>query len=186
MLFNKHLQLVGKHAVLSASKSSWLNYDEDKMDRVFLSNMAAQRGTDLHSLACELIRLGVKLPDNTTTMSLYVNDCIGFRMTPELVLFYSNNAFGTSDAVSFRNNKLRISDLKTGVLKTSERQLEIYAALFCLEYRVKPFDIEIELRIYQNDECRVYDAQAVDISLIMEKIIAFDRRIETLREEVSQ
>lgn len=116
-------------------------------------------------------------------MSLYVNDAIGFRMKPEVTLFYSINAFGTTDAVSFRKNKLRIHDLKTGSLQTGVRQLEVYAALFCLEYGFRPFDIEIELRIYQNDEARIYEADAVSISLIMDKIKDFDRRINELREE---
>lgn len=183
MKFNDNSKLAGKHAFLSASKSSWLNYDEEKLDRVFMSNMAAQRGTDLHALAHDLIRLGVRLPETPTTMNLYVNDAIGYRMTPELTLFYSVNCFGTPDAIAFRRNKLRIHDLKTGTLHTSERQLEVYAALFCLEYGFRPFDIEIELRIYQNDEARIYEADPVSISLIMDKIKAFDKRINELREE---
>lgn len=184
MRFNLHSQLAGKHAFLRASQSSWINYDDDKLDRVFLSNMAAQRGTDLHNLANSLIRLGVKLPeDPQTTMSLYVNDAIGYRMTSEMVLFYSLNCFGTTDAICFRRNKLRIHDLKTGVLKTTERQLEVYAALFCLEYGFKPHEIEIELRIYQNDEVRIYEADPDVIAHIMDKIVTFDKRINQIREE---
>jgi hypothetical protein len=183
MRFNRHSELAGLHAFLSASKHSWVNYDEDKLDRVFLSNMASKRGTDLHNLAAELIRLNVKLPDTPTTMNLYVNDAIGFKMSPELTLFYSVNCFGTADAVSFRKNKLRIHDLKTGLGHTSERQLEIYAALFCLEYNFKPHEIEIELRIYQNDEARIYVADPDTIHHIMDRIKVFDRRITTLRED---
>lgn len=183
MRFNRYSDLAGRHAFLSASKGSWLNYDEEKLERVFLSTMAAQRGTDLHKLANDLIRLGVKLPDTPTTMNLYVNDGIGFRMTPEQPLFYSPNCFGTADSISFRRNTLRISDLKTGTLKTSERQLEIYAALFCLEYRFKPHEITIELRIYQNDEVRVYDADPATIVLIMDRIVTFDKRLNAIREE---
>lgn len=184
MRFNQHSQLAGKHAFLSASKSSWVNYDEDKLDRVFMANMAAQRGTDLHQLANDLIRLGVRLPESPpTTLSLYVNDAIGFRMKPEQILFYSPNCFGTVDAIAFRKNKLRIHDLKTGVLLTGERQLEVYAALFCLEYNFKPHDIEIELRIYQNDEPRIYEADPDGVAYIMEKIKIFDRRIAEIQEE---
>ena len=184
MRFNQHSQLAGKHAVLSASKGSWVNYTEEKLDRVFLASLAAQRGTDLHKLANDLIRLGVRLPDNATTLSMYVNDAIGFRMTPELILFYSTNCFGTADAICFRKNKLRISDLKTGTFKTSERQLEIYAALFCLEYLFKPHEIEMELRIYQNDEVRIYEADPDDIAHIMDKIVVADRRLTLMREEM--
>ena len=30
MTFNKHYDLMGKHAFLGASKYHWINYDEDK------------------------------------------------------------------------------------------------------------------------------------------------------------
>lgn len=183
MHFAKHSDLEGRHAFLSASKYHWIRYDEDKMDRVFIQAMAAQRGTELHVLAHNLIRLGVKLPRSQKTMNMYVNDAIGFRMTPEQPLFYSENAFGTADAVSFRKNMLRISDLKTGVTPTSVNQLEVYAALFCLEYKFKPFEIETELRIYQNDEIQVFEADPDVIFHIMDKIVSFDKRITILREE---
>lgn len=183
MRFNQHSQLEGRHAFLSASKSSWINYEEEKLDRVFLSNQAAQKGTDLHKLANDMIRLGVRARDEPTTFNLYVNDAIGFRMSPEVLLFYSLNCFGTADTISFRKNKLRIHDLKTGLRLSSERQLEVYAALFCLEYQFKPHEIEIELRIYQNDEIRVFEADPDVIAHIMDKIRTFDRRINELREE---
>ncbi len=170
MKFNDNSKLAGKHAFLSASSSSWVNYTDEKLDRVFMVQHAAQRGTDLHALAHTLIRLGVRLPDSpVTTMGLYVNDAIGFRMKPELTLFYSINCFGTPDAIQFRSNKLRIHDLKTGLGHTTPRQLEVYASLFCLEYLIRPLDIEIELRIYQNNEARIYEADPVAVSLIMEK-----------------
>lgn len=183
MKFNDNSRVAGKHALLAASKSSWINYDEEKLDRVFLSNLAAQRGTDLHAFAAEAIRLGVRLPDTPTTINLYVNDAIGFRMKPEQTLYVSPNAFGTPDAIIFRKNKLRIHDLKTGLTHTSERQLEVYAAFFCLEYGFSPFAIEMELRIYQNDEYRAYEADPDTIFRIMDKIITFDKRINQLREE---
>lgn len=183
MIFNKHLDLVGLHAFLSASKYHWINYDEEKLDRVFTASMAAQRGTDLHAFAHEAIRLGVKLPKSAQAINLYVNDAIGYRMTPEQVLFYSENAFGTADTICFRRNKLRIHDLKTGLSPASVHQLEVYAALFCLEYRYKPFDIEIELRIYQKGEVQVYEADPDVITRIIDKIISFDKRVTALRLE---
>lgn len=187
MRFNRHSQLEGKHAFLSASKASWLNYTPEKLERVYLSNMAAKRGTDLHALAAEMIRLGVKLPDTTATLNQYVNDAIGFRMSPEITLFYSVNAFGTVDTISFRDRLLRIHDLKTGTLHTSERQLEVYAAYFCLEYGINPIKdpIDIELRIYQNDEFRVFEADPTIIDQIMRKTVAFDRQIDQLREDTA-
>lgn len=183
MRFNDNSKLAGQHAFLSASKSSWINYPEDKLDRVFLSNMAASRGTKLHALAHDMITLGIKARDEPTTFNLYVNDGIGFRMQSEKTLFYSLNCFGTPDTISFRNNKLRIHDLKNGTSSATVRQLEVYAALFCLEYKFRPFDIEMELRIYQNDEVRIYEGDPVEVSLIMDKIVAFDKRINELREE---
>jgi hypothetical protein len=116
---------------------------------------------------------------------MYVNDALGYKMKPEQVLYYSENCFGTPDAISFRKNTLRIHDLKTGVTLTSEKQLEVYAALFCLEYKYKPFDITIELRIYQNDEVRIYDVDPTVITYIMDKIISFDKRIAAIRQEES-
>jgi hypothetical protein len=183
MLFNKHSELAGLHAILSPSKYHWINYDEEKLDRVFTARMASQRGTDLHNFALEAIRLGVKLPRSAKTLHLYVNDAIGYRMTPEQPLFYSENAFGTADTISFRRNKLRIHDLKTGLSPSSVHQLEVYAALFCLEYRFKPHEIEIELRIYQNDEVQIYEADPDVIAHIMDKIITFDKRLTALRLE---
>lgn len=183
MLFNPHSNLVGMHAFLSASQHAWTNYDEDKLDARYMTAMAAKHGTELHEFAHEAIRLGIKLPRSPKTLNLYVNDAIGFRMTPEQPLFYSANCFGTADAISFRKNLLRIYDLKTGVNPTSERQLEVYAALFCLEYKVKPLDIEMDLRIYQNDEIRMYEGDPDIVLHIMDKIITFDRRIEEMKRE---
>lgn len=116
---------------------------------------------------------------------MYVNDALGFKMTPEQTLFYSSNAFGTADAISFRQNLLRIHDLKTGEKETTMRQLEVYAGLFCLEYAYRPFDIQIELRIYQNDAVRVVEPDPGDIAHIMDRIVTFDKRLKALRLEMS-
>lgn len=183
MIFNKHSDLAGQHAFLSASKYHWINYSDEKLDRMFVLQMAAQRGTELHALAHTCIRLGQRLPQSPKTMHLYVNDAIGYRMSVEQVLYYSDNAFGTADTISFRKNKLRIHDLKTGFTPCSEHQLEVYAALFCLEYKFKPTEIDIELRIYQNDEVRGFETDPDIITHIMDKIVSFDRRITKLRLE---
>jgi hypothetical protein len=185
MDFNRHTKLTGMHSFLSPSNYHWINYDEDKLDRVFLASQAARRGTELHALAHELIRLRVKLPEDNKTLSMYVNDAIGYRMTPEQILFYSENCYGTSDCISYTREKLRVHDLKTGVTDASVHQLEIYVALFCLEYGIKPSEIECELRLYQNNEVRVYVPQPMDIVLIMDKIMTFDKRIKYLRAEAS-
>lgn len=175
---------MGQHAFLSASKYHWVNYDEDKIDSVFTKWMAVQRGTELHDLACRLIRLREKLPKSKKSLNCYVNDAIGYRMRPEQPLYYSSNAFGTADTISFRDRLLRIHDLKTGESRVSIKQLEIYAALFCLEYKIDPKSIEIELRIYQSDEILVHKPEAKDIKEIMEKIVRFDKRIELRKSEM--
>jgi hypothetical protein len=183
MRFNEHSNLAGSHALLSPSSYHWVNYDDQKLDEKVYTSLAAKRGTDLHELAQRMITLGVKLPDTTQTLNSYVNDAIGFRMKPEVTLFYSRNAYGHADAIAFNKNKLRIHDLKTGVIKTKVTQLEVYAALFCLEYDVKALEIEIELRIYQNDEVLIYEGDPLTITSIMDKIVYFDRRIEQIRME---
>lgn len=191
MNFRKHYNLEGKHAFLSASKSSWLNYDDDKLDATYRTALAAKRGTDLHDLAYRLIKLGVNLERNTQTLNQYVNDAIGFRMDPEVVLFYSDNVFGTADTISYRRNPktglniLRIHDLKTGINAAKFDQLEIYVAMFCLEYNVNPKDIEIELRIYQNDNVEIHIPELHSIVYIMDKIKNFDMRIDLLKHEVA-
>lgn len=184
MRFNDHSRLIGSHALLSPSNYSWVNYDEDKLDQMVFASFASRRGTELHDLAQKAIRLGVKLPDTNQTLNMYVNDAIGFRMTPEQMLFYSINCYGQVDAISFGRNKLRIHDLKTGVNPTKMTQLEIYAALFCLEYHIKPSNIEIELRIYQNDQVNEEQGDALTITSIMDRIRVYDARINELRDEV--
>jgi Protein of unknown function (DUF2800) len=182
MIFNTHSGLTGKHAFLSPSSYHWLNYDQQKLEARYYAVVAAQRGTDLHALATDAIRLRVKLAKSNQALSTYVNDAIGYGMSCEQLLYYSDNCFGTADTISFNRNKLRIHDLKTGIIVASEKQLEIYAALFCLEYNVDPADIDIELRIYQRDEIRVYEPTAEAIYYIMDTIIEFDKYIESLKQ----
>ena len=144
---------------------------------VYQNLKAAEIGTTLHEWAKTTINLGIKQPRSKKTIYNYVNDAIGFRMQPEVVLYYSDYFFGTADAICFRNNFLRIHDLKTGIKPAHMEQLEIYAALFCLEYKIKPGDINIELRLYQNDEVLVANPQADDILPIMDKIIHLNKII---------
>lgn len=184
MNFNSHLHLEGKHAFLSASKYHWVNYDDDKLVQTYSRHQASKHGTRLHELASECISMGIKLPRTKKTLNMYVNDAIGFKMRPEQILYYSENSFGTADAISFRKNLLRIHDLKTGVTPSSMKQLEVYAALFCIEYGISPNDINIELRLYQNDEVIVLNPVKEDILYIMGKIITFDKKINELKERV--
>lgn len=194
--FRRHPDLEGRHAFLSASKYSWLRYTDEKLVETFNNAMNAQLGTELHELAHRLIRLGVKLPASRKTLNMYVNDSIGWRMKSEVVLAYSENIFGTADAIDFGKLPrsqiydefrdaskflLRISDLKNGVTPTKIDQLLIYAALFFLEYGVKPGETLIELRIYQNDDVELYLPDTVEIVEIMDRIKRFDDLIENLK-----
>lgn len=187
MDFNKHSNLIGQHAFLSASKYHWINYDEEKILKSFSKFRAAQLGTKLHEFAKMAIELGIPLKTNHNTLNMYVNDAIGFKMKPEQILFYSYNCFGTVDTISFKekNNFLRIHDLKTGEEPASMHQLEVYEALFCLEYKIDPRDIQSELRIYQLGEVIKYTPDPEFIFQLMNKIIRFDELIEFMKGETA-
>ena len=199
MDFINHRELKGRHAILAPSQPYWLDYTEDKLFQKYVSSYAQSIGTALHELAETLITNGVKLKKTDKTLVLvhlleagipravidvdriysnlmtYVNDAIGFRMTPEQPLVYSEYCFGTADTISFRNNLLRIHDYKSGTLPAKMEQPMIYAALFCLEYKFKPGEINMELRIYQNDEIMCCNPTAEDIAPIMDTIIRQDK-----------
>ena len=207
MIFNQHSDLEGRHAFLSPSKYSWLNYDQDKLEEAYKRQYATQIGTLLHDLAHRCIVNKIRLNksdrhlvllnllengipqglintnDILSTLVPFVNDALGFQMDSEVVLYYSDNAFGTTDAIAFKNNILRIHDYKSGITSVHMDQLYVYAALFCLEYIVKPESIKIELRIYQSGEV-VYDEPDPEvIRAIMNKIVDSDRFLRKHKEE---
>ena len=186
MQWKKHLKEVpeGAHAFLGASKYSWINYSDEELVEAYRRDAAKKRGVELHELAALLIKNKQKLPKSNKTLNLYVNDSIGFGMVSEQPLYYSRNCFGTADAIGFRKRYLRIHDLKTGTSRASLHQLEIYAALFCLDYNIKPGELSgCELRIYQNDNVLVSNLEADGLLPIIDKIIRFDKKIEKLREQ---
>lgn len=183
MRFNRHSEIEGRHAFLSPSTYHWLGYSEEKLADRYLTQRAAARGTRLHDLAKDLIREKVRLPRTNKTLNMYVNDGIGYRMTPEQPLFYSYNCYGTADTISFRRNVLRVSDLKTGVSKASFNQLVVYAALFCLEYNFRPGEIDYELRIYQNDEIGLYIPEVDEVAHAMDRIVTFDKLLEQIKSD---
>lgn len=190
MQFNNHYKLAGLHAPFSASQSHWLRYDDDKVREVYQNKKAAQYGTQLHEWAKTTIDLGIKQANKKTTLNMYINDAIGFKMSTEVVLFYSERFFGTADAISFGNfkgrNILRIHDLKTGKSGKIEdhiEQLEVYAALFCLEYGIKPGEIDMELRVYKSDEVLIHHPTAEDILPVMDKIVHLDKLLQKIDEE---
>lgn len=183
MNFMKHSELLGKHAFLGASNYHWINYSEDKLAESYRRKLATLHGTELHEFAAQCIRLGQNLPNKKLTLNMYVNDAIGFHMTPEQPLYFSENCFGTADAISFRDKQLRVHDLKTGSVPASMNQTFIYTALFCLEYRVKPNDIYMENRIYQSDDILIANPEPEAIMYIMERIKTFDKIINHIKLE---
>ena len=208
MEFIKHPELRGKHALLAPSQPHWLRYSEEQLYQKYTSKYAQDIGTYLHELAETLIKNRVKLkktdknvvivhllgkgiPANVIDIDriynnfmLYVNDAVGFRLTPEVVLKYSDYCFGTADAINFDKNILRIHDYKSGTVPAKMEQLMTYAALFCLEYKVKPGEIKIVLVIYQGDEPVQHEPEADEILPVMDTIVRHSRYLETVNEEV--
>jgi Protein of unknown function (DUF2800) len=180
--FNKHLSLQGEHAFLSPSSYHWINYTPDRLIERWTTAQASAYGNMQHEYAHREIE-AKRLSGLVGTVGLYINDAIKYDMRCEQVLFYSENCFGTADTICFHRKTLRIHDLKTGVHKGSPHQLEVYSALFCLEYGFNPFDIKYDLRIYQDNEVLMFDVDPEDISFIMEKIQEFDRIITHRRME---
>lgn len=181
MNFNAHSELEGAHAFLSPSNYHWLNYNEQKLESVYHNVKAKEEGTVLHAFASIAIQKRIKLGKFKKALNLFVNDAIGFKMQSEVVLCYSRNAFGTADAIDFKDGVLRIFDLKTGFSKASFNQLDIYAALFCLEYNVDPNKIEIEERIYQFNGYETNVPSPEHIEEVMEKIVHFDKLVEEFK-----
>ena len=114
-------------------------------------------------------------PEVLSTVKNYINDAVGFMMEPEVEVRYSENFFGTTDAILYKDNFLRIHDLKTGTMPAHIEQLLIYAALYSLQHRIDPFKIQSELRIYQNDTILVANPTGEDIRPVMDKIIECDK-----------
>lgn len=200
MIFNKHSELEGRHAILSPSKHYWLNYDDEALIKNYISSYATEVGTLVHEYACDRIRFRLPMDaesdeaKNSLLMHLlkngipfkaidldrifynlvpYVNDCIGYKMESEVILKYSDLCFGTADAIGVRRNWLRIHDLKTGVSPSSMDQLLCYAGLFFLEYKrdYRPQTMKVELRIYKNQEVLISQPNSEEIKSVMEKIV---------------
>ena len=180
MNFNEHYGIKDKHAFLSPSQYHWVNYDIEKLEGRYRNEQMKRRGTELHEFASMAINLHRKLPKNSDTVNMFVNDAIGYSMNSEQPLYYSDNCFGTADAISFNRNFLRIHDLKTGQTPASWMQLIVYAALFCLEYNKDPFKIKIELRIYQYNDFNAYVPAPEEVQDVMITIVDFDKRIEEI------
>ena len=186
MIWNEHSDRKGTHAILSPSSYHWLNYDDEKLISFHENIMAKQEGVELHELASILINKKKKLAKLKDAFNLFVNDCIGFRMRSEQPLEYSENIFGTADAISFRDGVLMIFDLKTGTTRVSFKQLDVYAALFCLEYQVDPTSIKIVQRIYQFSEYVEVIADGEYIKEVMDRIVRCDYVLEKAKQRIQK
>lgn len=121
-------------------------------------------------------------------LRLYINDGISFKMNVEQGLMYSENFFGHADTICFRDNVLRIHDFKSGDLPAHMEQLKVYAALFCLEYGIKPSSITIILRMYQWDDIRelVINTETdgyEDFIMIIDKIVHSENILKKMKED---
>lgn len=181
MIWKNYSHLKNTHAFLSPSRHYWINYSPEKLVTSYQNHRRVVLGTQYHSLAEQLITLAIRLPNTSAAFNRFVNDAIGFRMKAEVVLYFSDNCYGTADAISYHDKVLRIHDLKTGSAPGAMEQLLIYAALFFFNYVIDPKETEgIYLRIYQNEEIIEFDAHPEDIVHIMEKIKDADEIIEEL------
>jgi hypothetical protein len=163
--FRSHPKLEGTHAFLSPSSYHWINYDQAKLLERLNASEAASRGSSLHELAAHAISEGVYLREDegnlaTYCLAMYVNDAIDLGMVPEQTLFY----------------------YKSGVSPTSEKQLYVYAALFCLEYGYLPYEVNGELRIYQFDGYRSFEIDRAFLAHVVDMIRMHDKNIEEFRE----
>ena len=181
MNWKSYSYLENTHAFLSPSKHYWLNYTPEKLVSTYENYKKVALGTQYHKLASELITLAVRLPNTAASFNSFVNDAIGFKMKSEVVLFYSDNCYGTADAISFSNGVLRIHDLKTGRAPVSMNQLLIYAGLFCLDYAIEVREAEeIHLRLYQNEEITELSPTIEAIFDIVSRIEEAEKIIESV------
>lgn len=219
MIWQKHLELRGQHALFSPSQSAWLRYDDGKIIDRIKNQYRTALGTELHEYVASQIELnhrvtnirglvmgvenhiytkyrcgedGKTAPYGMTllkrigslpkevfeTAKMYINDGIQYRMNVEQPLYYSEFFFGTADTIAFRDNELRIHDYKSGAHPASMDQLLVYAALFFLEYTIKPRDVHTELCIYQSGEIVSHTPDNDELNDVMGIIISANRLAE--------
>lgn len=207
MNWNNHYKLEGKHALLGASKSGWINDEDDQFRQRVVSYYASTIGTLLHEIAKKYISHGFKMhkydkssivldlidsgiPERIIdildfdlmfiNLMAYVNDAVGYRLSPEVLLYYSDRSFGTADTIGYfdKDKILRVHDLKTGKTPAKIEQLLIYAAWCCLEYKLKPEDLNgTDLRIYQLGEVLIHQPSPEELRFFMNRIQQRDQDV---------
>lgn len=204
MYWNDHKEFEGLHAFLGASQYHWMKWTDDILKQRYINSFSTDIGTIIHELASKCIKRKVKLTDEDTNliyMTLkdnhipdnvcnikkildnvknFINDSIDNNMSSEVILFYSDLAFGTTDAINFNGKKLLIFDLKTGVIQARFEQLLIYSALFCLEYDIIPTTISFELRIYQSGDVIQFEPKGEEIQWYMDTIVTTEQKLRDI------
>lgn len=185
MNWKNYSYLSNTHAFLSPSRYHWINYSDDKLLERYINHKRVELGTRLHALAAELISLARRQPQTGEAFNAFVNDAIGFGMSPEVILHYSPNCYGTADAIAYSNGVLRIHDLKTGKTPASIDQLMVYAGLFYLDYEIEAKELtEVYLRIYQGEEVVQYSPKPIDVINMARRIVAADKLIQKAENSV--
>lgn len=185
-LGGRHPELADRHAHLSPSKYSWIRYDDDKFTATWHRRMASIRGTQEHEYAAMAIRLGMRQPNTKSTLNMFINDSIRWKLEPEVALYADDLFFGHADAAGFRKNVFRVSDYKSGETPTSMDQLKCYVALFCIEFDMSPFDFAAEMRIYQFNEIREELADPHEIMIIIDRWKSFGKIADQMQREAMQ
>ena len=183
----------GQHAFLSPSSYHWFKDTEDELRSRYFSKQQTVRGVREHAFAAEAIELKLPQLDNGSTLNLYINDAIGFRMEAEVPLFYTEDCFGTADALSCREEHwpdgifmtLRVSDLKTGITPADMLQIDIYVAIFFLAYgkMFRPDQTRVVQRIYQNNQIFEHIPHHTEILTNMSRVRDAARQVAYFREE---
>lgn len=212
MIWKDYSRLKNTHAFCGGSNYRWRNYDLEKLEQARISSFAAPIGTALHEYAAENIRHKIKVQKNDKhglaryliiekkippkalvnlgeqflNLYNYVNDCIDFNLDPEVTLYFSEHCYGFADAISWQDGVLQISDLKTGTSPASFMQLENYACFFCLDYKIKPKEInKIIFRLYQCGEITVAEPPSDILVPIIDQLIEFNRYLNWFSSEVN-
>lgn len=214
MRWNDHSNLKNTHALFSPSTAGWEKYDTDRLQERYYTSFATDIGTAIHEEAMWhidkkiLVKATAKgelklelykrpnIPDDVIDVldfdpifknyMTYVNDAIGYRMDPEVILYSNDLCYGTADAISFSKDFLRIHDLKTGVTPAHMEQLYKYAALFCFEYKQDPRKIQTELRIYQLNDILVANPTADDLMPYIDQVTQINKLNKDILERRSQ
>ena len=208
MIWKEYSLPKDSHALFGGSNYHWINYTAEDFINKYRSSIASKIGTAVHDAAKTLIDGRIKITENDwnliryileenkfprnidcvpilNNLIPYVNDAISYGMDTEVRLYYSDYFNGTADTICFdeKNKFLRIHDLKTGLNPGHMEQLLVYMALFCLNYKYKPYDITAELRIYQHGEILYFKPELEEVVPIVDQIITGNKIITELKAE---